>query len=56
MQIVIVSLVMLKMFHPIEVNESPTHGENQSRNSLNNIIITLNSNKSDFYSSCYKSL
>ena len=32
-----------------EVNESPTNDQNQSRNSLTNIIITLNSNKSGFY-------
>ena len=35
-----------------EVNESPTNDQNQSRNSLANIIIILNSNKSDFYNSC----
>ena len=35
-----------------EVNESPTNDQNQSRNSLTNIIITPNSNKSDFYNSC----
>ena len=35
-----------------EVNESPTNDENQSRNSLANIIIIPNSNKSDFYNSC----
>ena len=35
-----------------EVNESPTNDQNQSRNSLTNIIITPNSNTSDFYNSC----
>ena len=35
-----------------EVNESPTNDQNQSRNSLANIIIIPNSNKSDFYNSC----
>ena len=35
-----------------EVNKSPTNDQNQSRNSLTNIIITPNSNKSDFYNSC----
>ena len=34
-----------------EVNESPTNDQNQSRNSLTNIIVTSNSNKSDFYNS-----
>ena len=32
-----------------EVTESPTNDQNQSRNSLTNIIITPNSNKSDFH-------
>ena len=35
-----------------EVNKSPTNDQNQSRNSLANIIIIPNSNKSDFYNSC----
>ena len=35
-----------------EANESPTNDQNQPRNSLSNIIITPNSNKSDFYNNC----
>ena len=35
-----------------EVNESSTNDQNQSRDSLANIIIIPNSNKSDFYNSC----
>ena len=35
-----------------EVNESPINYQNQWRSSLTNIIITPNSNKSDFYDSC----
>ena len=35
-----------------EVNESPMNDQNQSTNSLTNIIITPNNNKSDFYNSC----
>ena len=35
-----------------EVNESPMNDQNQSRNSLTNIIITPNQNNSDFYNSC----
>ena len=42
----------VKNVPPSEVNESPTNVENQSRNSLTNIIITPNSNKSDFYNNC----
>ena len=34
-----------------ELSESPTNDENQSRNSLANIIMTTKSNKSDFYNS-----
>ena len=35
-----------------EVNESSMNDQNQSTNSLTNIIITHNSNKSDFHDSC----
>ena len=35
-----------------EVNESPTNDQNQSKNSLTNIIITPNNNKSNLYNSC----
>ena len=41
----------VKNVPPSEVNESPTNDQNQSRNSLTNIIITPNSNKSNFYNS-----
>ena len=51
MQILIVTLILLKMFCPL-VNESPTKNQNQSNNSLN-ILITTNSNKSDFYNSVH---
>ena len=37
---------------PSEVNESPTNYQNQSRNSVTNIVITPNSNKKYFYNSC----
>ena len=42
----------VKYIPSFEVNESPTNDQNHSRNSLTNIIITPNSNKSDFYNSC----
>ena len=35
-----------------EVNKSSRNDQNQSRNSLTNIINTPTSNKSDFYNSC----
>ena len=42
----------VKTVPSFEVNESPTNDQNQSRNSLANIIIIPNCNKHDFHNSC----
>ena len=48
----LLSVFFVKNVPRFEVNESQLNDQNQSRNSLTNIIVTSNNNKKDFCNSC----